>query len=751
MMQLSSSFEATYISKANAQAAKSQSCGMGMTPVYGSGAVMGVAFVNLNATSNSWNAVILVASTDDLPSTRCQFTKECYGQGDFGVGNWSGDALIYIYNQNSLTETNKAETKIRNFTKVYNKYYYGNDTEKTNAEVYEILQQLYGNQYKSFIYYRTGGTSRGLFTAYGEKGALTSLYPQSDSPNAIGGGRTAFTGVSDVDEGWSMSYSIDNDPQYGIETDAEIIAACIFGDYDPNRLQFDVYVDGVKDPNVSVRWNSFVNEDFSLQLVTPVVWTLPDSQPSYPYINDGGILVPNEANPHMRKYANTWPGQYDAPYLSEFNACTYDMDSFTKTLTYGSTGIASRMRYLLRFQKQKNENNTGVMTWGNCYIVDVKREVNSLADIAVTMLTPSKKTPEFVDNVIVHLGPPPEDIPDDDDEYPDGTDATGTDPGVYDPDVPPHDFSTDESNGFNGKAILTKTYAMTSLVTQNVGSKIWSQSYFDVMKIQTNPIENIIAVKWFPFSVTGPAGSVKIGDVDLEINADVVDSLYSFTMGSVRYDADDKSNPSFLDMSPYTTLKLHLPYCGIVQLDATEMLNRKITVKYTVDLVSGDCMAFIYLDDNIPYMNVSGHCGVDIPLTSTNRIQAELRAASTTISAVTGAAAHVVSGDYAGAAAGAAQGALAIAGMDYTSQRTSSHSPACTSKANRACYLEIFKPAYKESPGFKSRHGYPCHLYKKLGRLSGFVKCDARTKIDFAMTKRENEMLEELLTSGVYV
>lgn len=544
--------------------------------------------------------------------------------------------------------------------------------------------------------------------------------------------------------------------------DSFIMATLIFDENiappSSNELIFHVYIDGTKDPNVSVRWEANISDTFSLQLVNPIVWTIPrnNSTPPPYVVSDSGILVPDEHNAGfvgrtMRKYANTWPGQYDAPYLSEFNTDASGASTFEKITEYGFDQIADQMCYYMRFNQQTAGEGEMVATWGTLYEVRVPRDVNSAEDIFVDNISDSENNPEFTTSIVIHIGAAPEDIPDDDDEYPDGQDSTGNDPGVYDPDVPPHDFTTGESSGFSGKAILTRTYAMTALVTQNVGSKLWSQSYFDVLKIQNNPIENIVSVKWFPFSVTGPAGSVKVGDVDFQINADIVDSIYKFTIGSVRYDATDKSNPSFLDMSPFTTLKLHLPYCGIVQLDATEMLNRKITVKYAVDLVSGDCMAFIYLDDNIPYMNVAGHCGVDIPLTSTNRIQSEMRAASTTISAVTGAAAHMVSGDLAGAAMDAAQGALSIGGMDYTSQRTSSHSPACTSTGNRACYLEIFKPAYKESAGFKSRHGYPCHLYKKLGSFTGFVKCDARTKIDFAMTRRENEMLEQLLTSGVYV
>lgn len=752
MLTLSSSIISTFVAKSSAEASQAQYCTNTYSPTYGTGAALAAAIYAF--ANNGYSIVYFMASKDDLPSTRAQMYKVCIGSGDFGAGSWDGDALVNIYSQYSLTETNKAETNPRNFTKAFNQYFYGNDNEKTNAFVYQKLQELYGTEYKSFIYYVTSGTSRGLLTAYGEHGVLSNLYPMSTSPNSLGYTKLENVPGATIEDGFSFADTITPDPQYGLDTANKIAAAAIFGDYIENDLIFDVYVDGTKEPNVFVRWKNGVYDDtqMSLQYVNPIVWSKPyRNDQEMIFVNQGGIMVPDESINTMRKYANTWPGSYSKPWRNQFNDCVFDLNAATKILYYGLDGVASKMTYLLRFNYSALGNNEMVQQWGDCWMVHVPREVNSLADITAIQVDNTKKNAPFTTHLVLHLGQPEDEVPSDDDEYPDGTDSTGTDPGVYDPDVPPHDFSTDEATGYDGKAMLTKTYALTALRAQNLGTKLWTQGYFDVLKIQNNPIENIVSVKWFPFSLSGTDTEIKVGDIMMGTYGEVVDSIYKFTMGSVRYDAANKSNPSFLDMSPFTTLKLHLPYCGIIQLDATEMLNRKITVKYTVDLVSGDCMAFIYLDDNVPYLNVAGHCGVDVPLTSTNRVQAEMRAASTTLSAVTGAAAHMVSGDLAGAAMDAAQGALSIGGMDYTSQRTSSHSPACTSTGNRACYLEIFKPAFKESPGFKSRHGYPCHLFKQIGSFTGFIKCDARTKIDFAMTVRENEMLEQLLTSGVYV
>lgn len=621
---------------------------------------------------------------------------------------------------------------------------------QTDASIFAWLQEKYGNyNYFKFLFnqnppflYDPYNRVKNISAVSIGSGVVSAVdYPMDPESEHVTFTGASYPGVDTYPAGTT------NKPQY-------VTACLVFSQSTGSELIFDVYVDGSKDPNVFVKWREGITADeFSVDLVSPQVWAIPKmSSTPPPYVkSESGRLVPDTGERTMRGYSNEWDGYYAKAYLSEFSQDTAGMSTIDKIAEYGIDGIADQMCYYFRFNKQRIESGSERTTWGDLVEIRVPREVDSVSDIYDAVISNSNNDPEFTTYYYIHLGQPDTDIPDDTDEYPDGTDSTGNDPGVYDPDTPPHDFSTSESTGFSGRAQLTKTYALTDLRTQNVGGKLWTQSYFNVLKIQNNPIENIVSMKWFPFSVAGTDEDIVIGDVNLGIQGAVCDSIYKFTIGSVYYYASDRSNPSFLDMSPFTTIKLHLPYCGIVQLDATEMLNRKITVKYAVDLVSGDCMAFIYLDDNIPYMNVAGHCGVDIPLTSTNRVQTEMRAASTTISAVTGAAAHMVSGDLAGAAMDAAQGALSIGGMDYTSQRTSSHSPACTSTGNRGCYLEIFRPAYKESSGFKSRHGYPCHLYKKLGSFTGFVKCDARTKIDFAMTRRENEMVESLLTEGVYI
>lgn len=628
-------------------------------------------------------------------------------------------------------------------------------SEVTAAVVFAKLQELYGSGYEAFVF-RASGLNMVPNLASSQRSETTSV----DYSGCVY--------VKTVDATNNPNPMVSIGPVYypdqdTYDTAAKGIAWAMFSDFDPelDKLRFDVYLNGADSPVIAVKWAPDQDRPLriSLQTVTPIVWTYPDRNdytapdyPGEPIHTVDGINVVDESFPEVRKNAFTWNGSYVSQYLNIFNNATASLANLTKVVRYGLDGIADQINLYLRFNYQVNENNTGKMTWGSLIKVPIKKDTGTTAPTPQGVVD-SANDQRFLTSVYVHLGAPPDEEENDDDTYDDGND-TSIDPGKTVP-----DFTDGESTGYDGKAVLTKTYAMTASVLENIGTKLWTQSYYDVLKIQDNPIENVVSCKWFPFSLTGTSASVTVGNVDFEISASKIDSIYTFDVGSVSYPFDDPNHKySYLDCSPYVTVKLHLPYCGIVQLDASELYGRSLFIKYVVDIVTGDVAALLYLDrtqnsPGVPYMLVAGHAGVDIPLTASNRQQMEIRHASQTISAIVGAGAHVLSGDIGGGAAEAFGGFVNVAGMDYTSQRSAAPTSACTSKMNRDVFIEVSRPGVDvtNSEGFKSIHGYPCHKYNVLSHFSGFVKADSRTKISVAMTSEENAELEKLLVEGIFV
>ena len=632
----------------------------------------------------------------------------------------------------------------------------------TPALVFERLQALYGN-YPYFV------IINGINVNPSMSAQQISNISAVDWSGDFAMVHTTNTGTINP----SCTFSMDMYPDLDeYTTDTQGAAWALFDPTDPrkDKLRFDVYLNGADSPTITVKWDKDQDTPLkiSTQTVSPIVWTYPDrndyTSPDYPgepIHTVDGINVVDESFPEVRRNAYTWNGKYENQYLTIFNNATNNLANLTKVVRYGLDGIADQINLYLRFNYSVYEQNQGKTTWGSLFKVPVLKETGTTAPTPVVVLQ-SDNDARFITTVYVHLGQPPGDNDNDNDDYDDGNGGGGGGGGgggSVDPKKTVPDFSDGESIGYDGRAVLTKTYSMTASVLQNIGTKLWTQSYYDVLKIQDNPIENIVSCKWFPFSLTGATESVKVGNVDFEINGSRVNSIYTFDVGSVSYPFDDPNHQySYLDCSPYVSIKLHLPYCGVIQLDASDLYNRSLFVKYVVDLITGDVAALLYLDrtnslPGIPYMVVSGHAGVDIPLTASNRQQAEIRHASQTVSAVVGAGSHILSGDVAGGAEQAFGGFVNAAGMDYTSQRSAAPSSACTTKMNRNVYIEVSRPGVDvtNSEGFKAIHGYPCHKYKNLGYFTGFVKADARTKIDIAMTGEENRMLENLLTTGIFV
>ncbi|MBO7253283.1 MAG: hypothetical protein J6V25_11740 [Oscillospiraceae bacterium] len=513
----------------------------------------------------------------------------------------------------------------------------------------------------------------------------------------------------------------------------------------------DMYFNGNKEPNISVEWKGYegqqldpTNEVLTASKLHIVNYAPADIQTTYEayytYIDsDTGIrrmndLVFNRVN-KLRYIKPVAPGdKINSSYLSQVDGIIGTMNQAQRILEYGINGLPEHLVWYLQVEDPDHKLSS---LW---QLAEPRESETGLVGYVLTEFTDATDPTSIVAlEVVLHEGPNPDDITDDD-----------TTPPPPPPQPDPTDWDDDEGHGFPGDAVLTKTYSMTAAVLQNIGQKLWTQSYFDVLKIQNNPIQNIVSVKWFPFNLTdGTTESVKVGNVDFGINATRISTVKRITIGSVTYNG---VYGNFLDGSPYTTLKLNLPYVGQIQLDASEFLGCSIGVEYIVDLITGECVARVKRD-GVPLYDYPGHMGVDIVLTSSDRVQADMKAVSSGIHTAANTAGELIQGDVIGAVAGAATGALSVAGMDYNSQRVGSPSGVCGSFQNHKVWLTVSYPKYYQSEGFTHVFGRPVNKYLTLDKFNSgdYVQVDRRTDLKVAMTSDENAELEKLMVGGVYI
>lgn len=293
-------------------------------------------------------------------------------------------------------------------------------------------------------------------------------------------------------------------------------------------------------------------------------------------------------------------------------------------------------------------------------------------------------------------------------------------------------------------SLLTSTYAMTEENLKLLGKKLWSDSFLEnISMINNSPIENILAVKSFPFPISGGTSkNVILGNVNMEITGNELPSSFipRKTIGTFKV---DKKFSGVLDWLNYhIEVICYLPYIGFVELNVKEILNKTVTLKYIYDVITGVCTACFYAGD-IEICKYSGTIAIDIPITASNRSQVE----AGYITSAIGAIASLKTRNWLGVA-GSAFGAL----MNQNHFTTKgSPSPSCDAFDEQKAFIIIDYPVYYPPTNYAHDYGYPCNLSMKLGNCKGFTKC-ANVDVDgLACTEEERAELKRLLESGVYL
>ena len=228
----------------------------------------------------------------------------------------------------------------------------------------------------------------------------------------------------------------------------------------------------------------------------------------------------------------------------------------------------------------------------------------------------------------------------------------------YDPSNPP----SIDPNAYDGKmgsgTLLsfgppTDIYVIQAINFINLVSKLWDamalvpagdplNEYVLDTFLTTNPIDSILACKYFPLSIDlgGSDTTVKLGKYDTQISANsLLLNQQLFDCESVFiYPTFGKGVTNWIDK--LTTITLYLPFCGTVQLDPELYMGRWVNVEYAIDILTGNCSAYVsFTADNgkrVITDIASGNCAIDLPITGIQHItlDAQLYNATEQIKAV---------------------------------------------------------------------------------------------------------------------
>ena len=319
-------------------------------------------------------------------------------------------------------------------------------------------------------------------------------------------------------------------------------------------------------------------------------------------------------------------------------------------------------------------------------------------------------------------------------------------------------YTDDNDNGYNdgkdndeqdnntgdvsaGIGVLTSTFKMTKERLVQLGQFLWGSNIFDKFSlVNNNPIENIISCKSIPINTDGANQEIVLGNVATGVNGEKISNNFAKqTIGSI---AITEHYHNFLDYAPYTNVILYLPYIGFKELDTTLVMNKTLQVIYTVDAITGGCLAQVYVN-SVRLYEFTGNVGIDIPITASNRAQVE----AGYIQAGVGATASALGGNI----GSAVTSLLNSATSQYHYSSTGNPSPMCVASTNRTCYVILDRPNYQNLKAFNHTRGRKCYLSKTISTLKGFTICDSNIDLSgINATDTEKEEIVNILSTGFF-
>ena len=309
-----------------------------------------------------------------------------------------------------------------------------------------------------------------------------------------------------------------------------------------------------------------------------------------------------------------------------------------------------------------------------------------------------------------------------------------------------------QANEYNGVGIFGTYYCGSRTAIQGINDALWNidQSVLgriiDGLKLYgSDPANAIISLRIYPFNVAAQVDctstNVYLGIVDIGIpmfkiaeNASIVLDLGSFLI--------EPKFQSFLDLAPYTTITVYVPFVGNIQLPTNEFMGRTLRIQMSVDLTTGQCVACIFANET-PMIYSAGQIGVEIPVTARTGeevAKAFIEAAAAVVTRGASTLVDSMADDF---------GVLFLG--DNSTEKTGASSPSNSFTMPLDSYVIVSRPTVEAPENFAHTYGKVCHTTGLLNDMAGFTVCKNVDVTGITATEEERSMIKTFLESGVFI
>lgn len=294
---------------------------------------------------------------------------------------------------------------------------------------------------------------------------------------------------------------------------------------------------------------------------------------------------------------------------------------------------------------------------------------------------------------------------------------------------------------------------MTEAGIKKLADVLWTDSFAELIKTKfssINPSDLIMSIKLVPYFPSMSTNNLQIRNIagyvlseDMYINCREANAYTMYDLGNIKI---DRYFDNFLDYTN-TQIKMFLPFLGDVDLSPSDVMNKTINLKASIDNMTG-VVVYKLTDENANIIGIwQTQCCIEIPITSGNYmskvddfIHAAMQAGAMTI------------GD---------GGELAFSGtvsqtlgnaIDSTpgSSSSSSYQGSPGILGNLQPCLKIISNKSPIPEAYKEINGYPTNVSTELSACSGYtVVSECHLENMGNATADEIEEIESLLKSGV--
>lgn len=324
--------------------------------------------------------------------------------------------------------------------------------------------------------------------------------------------------------------------------------------------------------------------------------------------------------------------------------------------------------------------------------------------------------------------------------------------GTFDFTSQPVDFQNAPSIGAYDTGMIT-IYVPSASELRSLASYLWAGA-FDLenfRKLVADPMDAIIGLSILPVT------AAEIGVTGSTLVVGNISTLLSMPRANRQYVVIDCGTVqilpkwgAYLDFAPYSKLQLFLPYIGFVDISPDDCMNGTISVKYTVDILSGTCVAQVKCKDHVLY-EFSGTCSCSCPVTA-GQYQNILLGAFRMAGALGSMAGAAVMNNIPGTANAITEAANTVLdSVKPTISRSGGFGGSSGLMGHQFPYLILTVPRLCLPERQNQMIGYPSYVTKTLGDITGFCKIDVAHLAGIPASEDEQNEILELLKEGVYL